>query len=60
MAQKPYQESSWFKISILTTSFVRHLLNDSQDDVNMDIKENQTREFNGLFWLNRQSDVGFL
>jgi len=60
MAQKPYQVRSCFTFSILTTRVVPQIFIDSQYEVNMDIEENQTREFNGIIWFNLQSGVKFL
>jgi len=60
MALNPYQVRSYFTFSILTTCVVRQILTESQYEVNMDIEENQKREFNGLIWLNLRSDVRFL
>ena len=52
MAQKPCQVRSCFTFSILITRVVPQLFIDSQYEFNMDNEENQTREFNGLIWLN--------
>jgi hypothetical protein len=45
---------------MLNTRFVRQILTDSQYEFHTDIEENQTREFNGLIWLNGKSGVRFL
>jgi len=60
MALKPYQVRSSFTFPILTTRVVRQILADSQYEIHVDIEVNQTREFNGLIWLDLRSDVWFL